>query len=220
MFLVSFLLELHLESVSKKASSLRNYFCDIVLGFDEDSNKLKKQQKYETAEKVVLSNKEKAQTQMTNTGKDTPSGVKDWYEIPRSINEEDAVFACQKCDAWWDTKMRRICTAWIVAIMFGVVVVITLGSVIFHCSFLFLLYSSLGLIGKTVWQTRSWIKYYNLSKEIDGIIENMSFNHIEQQEQHLQQKLNERRNLPVFHLNQVYKKVAKNLSTLYSSINT
>lgn len=219
-FFVSLLIEVYLQHISKKASTLRCFFCDNVLGFDESTINIEKQRIYEAAEKEVMSQKVTAQTQMKNSGKDNPPGVKDWYEIPRSVNEEDAVFACQKCDAWWDTKIRKSCSKWVLTVIIGITLILYLGSAFLHCSFLFLLYSALGLLGKTVLQTVLWIKYYNLSKEIDGIIESMSIDHTKKHEQHLQQKLNERRNLPVFHLNQVYKKVANNLSMLYNSTNT
>lgn len=43
--------------------------------------------------------------QISNTGRDNPSGVRDWYNVVESESVEEIIFSCQKENLWWNKEL-------------------------------------------------------------------------------------------------------------------
>lgn len=87
---------------------LRKYFDANVIGINPGQfSKSEEQSVIEKAESVFSMHPYDGLIQTSNTGHDTPPGVKDWYEFSTPLNAVDAQFECQKQNIWWNKKMSR-----------------------------------------------------------------------------------------------------------------
>lgn len=90
------------------ASALRKCFDAYVLGFNTNQfTEFEVRELEELSIKAVKHSPEKSQEQMTNTGRDNPPGVRNWYEFSQPLSEQDAIYECQKQNCWWNKKITR-----------------------------------------------------------------------------------------------------------------
>ena len=99
------------------ASKLRKFFDSYVLDIQLNQfSETELREIREQTEKIYIRNPTYAATQMANTGKDSPSGVRNWYVFSKFYHGINAQFECQRQNTWWNSKMvtvRIITTAFI-----------------------------------------------------------------------------------------------------------
>lgn len=119
---VALLVMILLRSKINNAACLRKYFDSYVLNIGYGNLKKSEKRKLkEIAKKEYNKNPKKAKIQMSNTGKDLPPGVRDWYVFSESFNGKFARFECQCQNIWWNSKMlqKRLIITICIAILVG-----------------------------------------------------------------------------------------------------
>lgn len=159
--------------------------------------------------------------QISNTGHDNPPGVRNWYEFSVFLAGNEAIFECQKQNCWWNQKMTQKRLAFSLALfvctllMFALLLTINENSDNSSLQFILGL-SPLAL--KAIERIIENAKYYHLSIKISGaeeiLTKSKSFDSIKA----LQDKIDERRSLPVLESNLIHSKCANVLSKLYQKI--
>lgn len=88
---------LSFDHMLKNGVALRNYFDSYVLMIGEDAyTDIKKQELRDLALNSYQKHKSKADIIIHNTGRDSPPGVRNWYEFKNNIDGIQAQFECQK----------------------------------------------------------------------------------------------------------------------------
>ncbi|MFV0529803.1 MAG: S-4TM family putative pore-forming effector [Lachnospiraceae bacterium] len=216
--LMAVLLGLTLSHTLSNAASFRSYFDAYVLNIgiesfeDNDLRKLK-----ERSSKLIHTKRKYYHVQITNTGNDTPPGVRDWYDIPTSYSERDAQYECQKQNCWWNKKMAdKRCLINIMFVIFAVVVaVFAIRNVSMGNGIMIGILGSGGIITRCIERVLANKEYRDLSLKIDGASETLSDSRDMKNLCKLQDFINKRRKLPVLEINFIHKRIAFELSKMY-----
>ncbi len=220
--LFSFLSILFIYLMKRKvlcASTLRNYFDDNVLEFFSNKRSQDEIRKIHTLIIDATSkHRSKFEEQITNTGRDNPPGVKNWYEFSKEYSDTEVVFECQKQNQWWNKRMLCI------RLIFSVVLLsfILLGTIalclLINIPVPKILASFCGLIVILIDRIVENKRYICLSSKIDNFFEAYSVSKSKKQIKALQELLESRRSLPVLEINFIHKKLSRVLSERYEDI--
>lgn len=208
-----------MEKSVSAAAQLRNYFDDTVLGFNRKSqaqNEMRAIQ--QLIHKACSKNEADCLTQIANTGRDDPPGVKNWYEFSKKYADTEVVFECQTQNQWWNRKLywRRM--------VFYIVIVLACfigcGIIInYYPGFSLPLVICFGSFAITFLDRACEnVRYLRLSIKIDDVCEILSNSKTDQQIVELQKLLESRRKLRVVELNHFHKKNSKKFSEEYEQI--
>ena len=203
----------------KNASELRNYFDSVVLMIP---NKNITNQNIQDIKKKAFNIYEKHQSKidvfLKNTGRDTPPGVKNWYEFKKDVTGVNAQYECQKQNVWWNKEMikkRRICFS-IIGVILLVSIMVALYCNRFNICGIIACLSGIAI--KITERSINHYKYFVISIQIDTI-KNHIENHLTKDNiNELQELINERRSIPVLECNLIHKIKARFLSKTYDNI--
>ena len=201
------------------AAKLRNYFDASVLGIKEDDySEVDLRNINNVIYNTVSKRAAERNIQVSNTGRDNPPGVKDWYEFSKEYSGDEAVFECQRQNCWWNDALckRRIgITVALFVVSSGiywlVVRLLHIGT----------LQSIVCFVGVAIGLTEQLVenyKYINISKTMDDLIALPDISHNPAQIEYLQGLINSRRELLVLEMNWLHKRNAKKWSEKYEQI--
>ena len=200
----------------ESAACLRNYFDSVVLDIHPQQYSESEVQKvHEKAEIVFLKNGNEALIQISNTGNDTPPGVKNWYDFTSDLTGLDAVFECQKQNIWWNEKIdedriKKRNLFYIIFFIFLFLLSIQLENSLLHT------FLSLAVVAlNTFIHKQTSDRYREKSIEINATKNNILLHPNIHQIVDLQRLINERRCLPILESNAYHNKNSANLSQLY-----
>lgn len=196
------------------AAKLRKYFDAYVLNICPNQfSEAELREVKEIAEKAYSKNPQKAIIQMTNTGKDSPPGVHEWYVFPEPCIGTTAQFECQRQNTWWNAKMfhRRFAASICAFILVAAGFLLLLN----NNNIVSVILCSAGLTTKIIERLIENWQYISISKEIAG-----SQKTVERQPtivgvEELQSLIDKRRAINVLELNWFHKKNANRFSKLY-----
>jgi hypothetical protein len=162
--------------------------------------------------------------QIRNTGKDNPPGLKDWYTVSSSDDMNQTIFMCQEENSWWQSKLSNLYMKCLV-VTIGILIIISLLILcIFGITmetFVLILLTNLGIIGKAIRDAIAMYKYNIIQVRIHENIEmikRMSTIDISQL-QLLQDNINTLREVNFLVPDFLHKKKSTKLHSLYSGIN-
>lgn len=173
----------------------------------------------EFREKVIAKNPQKYIIQLKNTGRDNPPGVRNWYDTTADLSGDAATFKCQKENVWWDKKISIY--QWLLC---GAITILLIGVAIFLLrvksltEVLLILLSEAGLIIRLCERITIIYQYKKVSIEIDTLVSSFDAFAEHKGVTALQSKIEQRRNLPMTHINYIHQKAAKKLTELYEKI--
>jgi hypothetical protein len=199
------------------ASKLRKYFDSYVL--DIQLNQFSETELCkirEQTEKIYMRNPAHATTQITNTGKDSPSGVRNWYVFSKFYNGINAQFECQRQNTWWNSKMvkaRIITTAFIFILVGGVFFFLALNN-----SILNVLLCSTGVLIKICERVIENWRYARVSRLIDGSQQTIEVHPTVEGIEQLQNLIDKRRAINVLEFGVLHNRLASKLTKLYENI--
>lgn len=210
-----------LDFYVKTASELRNYFDQKVTGIvisEYPEHRIRRIR--EKIENITKRHKEECKIQTANTGRDTPPGVRDWYEFARLFPDCDVVVECQRQNQWWNNKLLRL-RVYLYAVIFlssvaGFIIICLSGQLtLIRCiaCFFSIVLTFLDRIVQNV-------KYIIVSKKIDWFFEIPSLSKNPDQIKSLQELICSRREYRVTEINLFHKKRSKNLSEEYERISS
>lgn len=195
------------------AADLRAYFDDCVLYSSKKklSNRLNG-----WVYRIVRVFSKQAETSMSNTGSDTPPGVRNWYGLKSAANHNEAVVKCLSENRWWDEKLnihRVIGTA-----IFLFVVVVLTAVLIFAIGieWYVVLLAVIQLILRLSERLVTNIKYHNATERLKGAYNVLDRSHTKANQKSVQEAINTRRHIAVLGSNWWHKKRAKKLSEEYN----
>lgn len=118
---------------------------------------------------------EKYSTNISNTGTDSPNGVKDWYtNISSKLQVNDAILKCQKQNIYWDKLLidfyRKIL---IFLILFVVVIFLTLYWNQSVCNLIIGVISSFSIFEIIIKEFLMATKFKSINTEINCIIDTL-----------------------------------------------
>lgn len=198
------------------AASLRAKFDDYVLGINdlkfEESKRIKLN---EVVNNTIKKHNSSAKIQMSNTGNDTPPGVKDWYEFPEGFSEQSPILFCQRQNMWWTKKMMIAKSILFVIELLFMIALIIFVTMLSNASVPEKIICLLGFVIKVIDRVIAVIKYIVGGLKICGILEaqEISFNNniiIITQE-----KINNLRAIPILGKNKLHQKMANQLSKCF-----
>lgn len=218
---IAFLLNCYLNKYVSEAALLRGYFDAYVLNIglsdytEADIRHLK-------SLAINTANKHTAQfrIQSANTGKDTPPGVRDWYEISSLLPEQDAQYECQNQNLWWNTTLyQKRCHHF----MFIIITVLILTAIAKHLGVVsrelsVALLCSAGILIRCAERISANKKYYDISQKIHGAHTVLQNHKNPIQLKTVQNMINERRAMPILESNTLHKKLAKQLTEKYHEL--
>lgn len=196
------------------AADLRAYFDDYVL--HASKSKLNTRLKSWVYRIVRIFSKQ-AEIAMSNTGSDTPPGVKDWYVLKNASNYNDAVVKCLNENRWWDEKLnihRVISTVIFLAtvIVLAVVLVFTI-----HVEWYVVMLAVIQLVLRLGERLVTNIKYHNATEKLKGAYDVLDRSHTRANQKSVQKAIDARRHIPVLGSNWWHKRRAKKLSEEYNN---
>lgn len=203
------------------AADLRKYFDSYVFGIGIDQfTELEKRKLNEIALNAVMRDSDVSKIQMANTGRCNPPGVRNWYEFSNGMYGQDAIYECQRQNCWWNNKFirKRFPTYFILSILLTVCGIYMLTQATSLIARFQIICGSLGLIIRCVERVVKNFQYYRLSLNIDGALEVLTNNRTNDNIETLQEKINERRAIPVLERNRIHKRYANIYSKLYREI--
>ena len=202
-------------------ASLRNFFDAYVLGLGFENYKAEDRRSIKELSLHIDEKKPgEANVQMSNTGRDKPAGVKDWYEFDTDVplTDMDAVFECQKQNRWWNnelSKKRIFASACIVSF---IVAAFAISLFIFPDYAWKIIICSTGLALRGTERLIEHIKYYNVSRKIDWAVETMDCGFLKTNLLSLQESIAERRKIHVLESSKLHQKYAALLAEKYSKV--
>lgn len=206
------------------AATLRNYFDDIVLGFEHKRNYDK--DKLNNIKNLIanISDQDKKREnyhfQISNNGRSDPPGVKDWYEFSDLYSDSEVIFECQKQNAWWNSELHKRRFIKKVILIIGICILLSLGHFYFGIPIWKIIICSISIIYNLADTIKSEIQYRRLSIKIDGIVSFLSTETKRKGEiKNLQKLISERRELHVVECNLIHRNNSKKLSEQYEKIN-
>jgi len=198
----------------KIAAKLRKYFDSYVLNICPNRfSETELREIKEIAGKAYSKNRNKAEIQMANTGKDSPPGVREWYVFPEQCIGISAQLECQRQNTWWNSKMSH--KRFVVTVCMAVLVGIVFLFLVVNNNILTTILCSAGLIIKTVERLIENGKYIKVSMEIDGAMQAIEMHPTEEGIEMIQNLIDERRSIVVLELNFFHKNSANTLSEVY-----
>lgn len=217
--LIACAIQFYSTSIQKKAALLRNYFDAVVLGIRE-SNYTLEDVRYirEIVIHTINKDPESHQTQIRNTGVDSPPGVRNWYNLSFDENNTNAVFECQKQNYRWTDKLARkrllISCGAIVAI-----IIICISSVcLFHLSPTKWIPCFFALIWNQLSNGINAYRHYRIMHEICTIVKMPDIENSPLQIEHLQNKIEKLREIPILEINAIHNRYNKKWEDLYIQI--
>lgn len=199
------------------ASDLRKAFDSYVLDFATDQRS--ESDHYRLKEKVIKicsKDPDKTASQIANSGKDSPPGVRDWYVFSDPIDGIRAQLECQRQNAWWNKKLLPI--RYVLSCVCVVVVV-----VIFFClarknGILSSILCSAGLIIRLIERIVVNYKYISITKSIEGALQTIEAHPTLEGMRALQNLIDQRRAINVLEINLIHQKMAGQFTNLYETI--
>ena len=207
------------KSVSS-AAALRNYFDDTVLGFDGNHQPNEKRRLQEYILKAISKNEILCQQQITHDGRDTPPGVKNWYEFSKDYPDSEVVFECQKQNQWWNKKMTKLRLLIYSAVVVMSIIAVILVCTYFHVSFIQAIAYVTSMIITFSDRLYENCQYLRQSVKIDDFCEAYSCSRSSDQINALQDLIASRRELRVVEINYLHKRNSKKLSEQYAEISS
>ena len=206
------------------ASSLRAYFDAYVFDLNwEGIGKIELQTLNERAIRIAERHYNEAQIQMKHCSQDDPPGVRDWYELPPDLPENDVIYECQRQNSWWNQRLwkKRLFRNIILCTIICAVIGIVIGALNKEANIwrLRALICFITILMKLAEFLISNIKYYLLSTKIDAVIENLAESRTTDNTIKLQKMLDDRRAMPVLERNRIHKRFASILSRTYQKTN-
>ena len=201
------------------AALLRNYFDEIVLGiktstYTDSAIRKVKSLIIDAAE----NNNEACEEQISNTGRDNPPGVKNWYEFSHQYADSEVIFECQKQNCWWNNKLcHRRLVLYAIILISGILLGSFLG-VSLRVSILRIIACLLSAIITFTDRLCENIKYILLSMKIDNRRETLEISKDQALISSLQELISQRRELRVVEINRIHRKHSKALSERYEQI--
>lgn len=200
-----------------QASTLRKYFDSYVLDIQLNQFSETELRKIrEQTEKIYLKSPTNATIQMSNTGNDSPPGVRNWYTFSEFYDGLDAQFECQRQNTWWNSKMVMIRTIATVVVLFVV------GSIFIALSLsnnmLNILLCSAGILIKICERVIENWRYLCISRQIDGSQQTIEVHPTKEGIEKLQNLIDERRSINVLELGWFHNKLANKFSKLYEKL--
>lgn len=205
----------------KRAAILRNYFDAYVLEVGNlPTTDNERRRIADLVRKVNKGSGNKTNIQIHNTGRDDPPGVKNWYEFSKKYPDERAVYECQRQNIWWSKELinkAMIVNGTVILLVFlsGIAICIwgntdsaVAALIIFAITYLLTFADRI----------KNYIAYKRLSNEIDGIDATIDHAGNEEQIRYLQERINDRRELPVLGMNYMHIKNSATLSKRYEEI--
>lgn len=214
----SFILD-KLKSIHvKDAALLRNYYDARVLDINPNSFSESDEWKVlDKTETIFSKHEEQGLVQMRNTGYDKPRGVRNWYDIPKSLDGTKAQFECQKSNENWDKKLNKSRLLKLYVIIFLVVIVFFILYILKY-NILDLIICFSGLIINMTGRLYDIYQYNDKSRKISNAIEAYGGNPSKENIEYLQKLINERREIKVLGVNFYHKRVAPKLSKHFHNI--
>ena len=200
-------------------ADLREYFDHYLFGLPYE----KKNEVYlfELADTIIQRYPEEYRVQAANTGKDTPPGVRNWYDSVYIDNcKTNPIFHCQCENKWWDKIMSKFGRGICYAMLFGLIsifVILYRNKSICDILAVAAAFIEIGIILAV--KILNWRKYDNQSIRIESIIENYDNYADEKGAIILQHAIDERRHLPIVHFNFIHSKLSSQLHDRYARIN-
>lgn len=181
------------------ASKLRKFFDSYVLDIQLNQfSETELREIREQTEKIYIRNPTYAATQMANTGKDSPSGVRNWYVFSKFYHGINAQFECQRQNTWWNSKMVTV------RIITTVFIFILVGSVFFFLllnnSIINVLLCSAGILIKICERVIENWRYARVSRLIDGSQQTIEVHPTAEGIEQLQNLIDKRRSINVLEL--------------------
>lgn len=196
------------------AADLRAHFDAYVLHASKSKlhNKLQ-----DLVYQIVRTFSKQAEPAMSNTGLDTPPGVKNWYGLKNANNYIDAVVKCLNENRWWDKKLNihriiRTTTFLAVTIALTAVLIFAVG-----VKWYLVLLAVIQLILRLGERLITNIKYFDATKKLEGAYDMLENSPTKKNLIGVQKAIDTRRHIPVLGSNKWHKKKAHNLSEEYEN---
>lgn len=208
------LIEIRASNFIKKGAVARELFDAELFEFKRPENA---ELIYKNAHEISVLGGENAKKQMSNTGKDNPPGVKNWYDKYNVKDKNELIFKCQKENIYWDEKIMLIDKmAWLIllAIISFFYLFTKRNETLIH--FLISLTSIIEILIKICGIVCNYVKYENNMKlEKYNIIKMEKANTITENElNELQELIKIRRNLNLIPFNSIHRLFSKKLHIL------
>lgn len=173
----------------------------------------------ELREKVITRNIRNYTVQSENSGEDEPPGVKNWYNTNADMTGDDAIFECQKENVWWDKKIlvcQWLFCGVITILIISVAILLLRAKSLAEVSLILL--SEAGLLIRVCERIAVIYQYKKISIEIDTIVSSFDAFAEHKGVSMLQSKIEQRREIPMTHINYLHKKAARKLTELYTKV--
>lgn len=196
------------------AADLRAYFDDCVL--HASKSKLNTRLKG-WVYRIVRTFSKQAKIAMSNTGLDTPPGVKDWYGVKSAANHNDAVVKCLNENRWWDEKLnihRVISTVIFLAIVIVLALVLVFA---IHVEWYVVMLAVIQLVLRLGERLVTNIKYHNATERLKGAYDVLDRSHTRSNQKSVQEAIDARRHIPVLGSNWWHRRRARKLSEEYEN---
>ena len=196
------------------AADLRAYFDGYVL--HASKSKLNTRLKG-WVYRIVRTFSKQAEIAMSNTGLDTPPGVKDWYGVKSATNHNDAVVKCLNENRWWDEKLnihRVISTVIFLTIVIVLAVVLVFA---IHIEWYAVMLAVIQLVLRLGERLVTNIKYHNATERLKGAYDVLDRSHTKANQNSVQEAIDARRHIPVLGSNWWHKRRARKLSEEYEN---
>ena len=196
------------------AADLRAYFDDCVL---YSSKKKLNNRLNGCVYRIVRIFSKQAEISMSNTGSDTPPGVRDWYGLKSAANYNDAAVKCLNENRWWDEKLnihRVISTVIFLALVIVLAVVIVFA---IHVEWYVVMLAVIQLVLRLGERLVTNIKYHNATERLKGAYDVLDRSHTRANQKSVQEAIDARRHIPVLGSNWWHKRRAKKLSEEYEN---
>lgn len=217
----AFVLKKYMERAVFVAADFRKLFDRNVFELENDCVNTRNNfdRLAELREKVIARNFRDFTVQSENTGRNEPPGVKNWYDTNADMSGAAATFECQKENVWWDKKISVY--QWL---FFGVITILLISVVALLlrakslAEVLLILLSEAGLLIRLCERITVIYKYKKVSIEIDTIVSSFDAFAEHKGVSTLQSKIEQRREIPMTHMNYLHKKAARKLTELYTKV--
>lgn len=216
---VCFILKTLVNKHTEIGAHLRKYFDATVLGINPENysaNELSSIK--ETTAETVRKFPQECSSQISNSGRDDPPGVRDWYEFAGEHTTRNAVFECQKQNGWWNKKLMRI--RLMITSVIGIIIIVGFISAFIYSNLdrIALLGCAAALVALAIDSIMTNAKYIRLSIKIDDVIETYDKTSTNQKQIfHLQRLIDERRSIPVLEINFLHYHKSKRWSEQYEA---
>jgi len=215
---VVILLTIMMHKAVEKAATLRNYFDRIVFNLEGDNSSEDMHRTIrEWIQTAIYKNLENYKLQIQNSGRDTPPGVKNWYEFSKDFPGNEAVHECQRQNVWWDKKQSK-CRLAILVILILCAIVMLLLYARNGASPLKILICAISIIVVFSDHIQNYYTYIKQSYILEGASIEADYGGNIQQIIHVQELIEQRRKIPILGINLIHAHSSKKLSEQYEEI--